>query len=351
MAHVQHIVDQVQQMVPGGHDLLEVTLHLVRVLDAAERQCREADDRVHRCPDVVRHIGEEYALCLVGAVCLDQCILQDGIFLHLAADLLVDAVEAEDDPAILAPVSGADGLHLEIAELIVAVGAVIDEVGLLLGEPLHQVFAREGLPHHILILLVDTSVYVACEAVFHGQFPRKKLIKYLVFTLVDPQGISSSGVQVKEADEVVIDTQRMDQLQLAFFTFLPLGFLVKPLRRTVKEEALVEQFPVFLHELDISHDVQQISIVVLHAVCDIDAVTHILQGQDAPAEVIAVLCGNGRSDHVKTGIDKVFLGLIAEDLECGAVHAEDPGAVDRVAQDTAVHRGEQCFQCLCPPCP
>ena len=52
-------------MLAGGGNLVQVFLHLVRLIDVGGSQSGKADDRIHWCPDIVRHIGKEGALCLV----------------------------------------------------------------------------------------------------------------------------------------------------------------------------------------------------------------------------------------------------------------------------------------------
>ena len=68
---------------------------------------------------------------------------------------------------------------------------------------------------------------------------------------------------------------------LALFFLFSLFLLIEPLRSAVQKETLVEQFAIFFNQLDIAHNVQQISVVMLHAVCDIDAVSNFLKGLDA----------------------------------------------------------------------
>ena len=80
-AHIQDIVDQRKQMVAGGKDLAQIVLDLVLVVDAADRQCGEADDGIHGRADIVRHIGKEGALGPVGGLrCTDR--LREGL-VHL----------------------------------------------------------------------------------------------------------------------------------------------------------------------------------------------------------------------------------------------------------------------------
>lgn len=61
-AHIQHIVDEREQMVAGSKGLGQIILHPLLVVNIADRQCGKADDGVHGGADVVGHIGKEGAL-------------------------------------------------------------------------------------------------------------------------------------------------------------------------------------------------------------------------------------------------------------------------------------------------
>lgn len=67
-AHVEHVVDQAEQVLARGGDLLQVLLDLGLVVDVRGGKRRKADDGVHGRPDVVRHVVEEARLCLVGVL-------------------------------------------------------------------------------------------------------------------------------------------------------------------------------------------------------------------------------------------------------------------------------------------
>ena len=66
LGQVEDVVDEGQQVVPRGEDVVEVLgLLRVHVADHSLAQhLREADDRVERRPQLVRHVGEEVRLVL-----------------------------------------------------------------------------------------------------------------------------------------------------------------------------------------------------------------------------------------------------------------------------------------------
>ena len=66
LGHVQHVVDKPQQMPAGEGDLFQAVLHLLAVVDVGRGDGRHAHDGVHGRADVVGHVGEEFALGLVG---------------------------------------------------------------------------------------------------------------------------------------------------------------------------------------------------------------------------------------------------------------------------------------------
>ena len=54
--HVQHLVDEAEQVATGLRDLSQALDDLDLAVDVRPRDRREADDRVHRRADVVRHV-------------------------------------------------------------------------------------------------------------------------------------------------------------------------------------------------------------------------------------------------------------------------------------------------------
>ena len=67
-AHVQDVVDEREQMAARGEGLGQIVPDPFGVADVADRKGGEADDGVHRGADVVRHIGQEVALCAAGGL-------------------------------------------------------------------------------------------------------------------------------------------------------------------------------------------------------------------------------------------------------------------------------------------
>ena len=67
-AHIQNIIDQRQQMVAGGKDLVQIVPHPFLILHIAGCQCGKSDNGVHGRADIMRHIGEECALGTVGGL-------------------------------------------------------------------------------------------------------------------------------------------------------------------------------------------------------------------------------------------------------------------------------------------
>ena len=65
-AHLQHVVDEGQQMVAGGADLLQIAVHVFGAGVFPQAQLRVADDGVERRAQVVGHVGEELALRRIG---------------------------------------------------------------------------------------------------------------------------------------------------------------------------------------------------------------------------------------------------------------------------------------------
>ena len=67
-AHIQHIVDEGEQMVTGCKGLGKIILHPLGIVNIADCQRSKADDGVHGGADIVGHIGKEGALGAVGGL-------------------------------------------------------------------------------------------------------------------------------------------------------------------------------------------------------------------------------------------------------------------------------------------
>ena len=111
-AHVQHIVDQAQQMVAGREDFRQIILNLFRIRYIGNGKGRKPDDCVHGRADIVRHTAEERALCPVGALRGVDSVLQ------IPADLLFLGAVGENQNVLFAsPNLPAQGGNMEPAHL------------------------------------------------------------------------------------------------------------------------------------------------------------------------------------------------------------------------------------------
>ena len=80
LRHIQHVVDEPQQVLGGQGDLLQAVLHLVLVVDIGRGNGGHAYDGVHGSAYVVGHVREKFALGLGGGVGVPPSGLQS---LHL----------------------------------------------------------------------------------------------------------------------------------------------------------------------------------------------------------------------------------------------------------------------------
>ena len=267
-------------MVAGGHDLFQIFLHLLPVVDVGGGQGGEADDGVHGGPDVVGHVGEEDALCLAGPVGLGQGVLQQALFLHLRPGFLVHAAKADDHAPAGGLVPDGHGLHLEIADFTHADGPVVEVVDAPVLKVPKEVIPGKDPADHVPVVHVDAGLYVVFHMDVQGQIPGEKLLQKPGGTGVGPQGVALAGFQIKVTDQIVVCAQGLDQLLVAalraeLFFLLPLL-----LGGAVQEEALIEQFSVFLNQLDIAHYVENVPVGVPDPVHHADAVPRVFQGFD-----------------------------------------------------------------------
>ena len=202
------------------------------------------------------------------------------------------------------------------------------------------------LPHGLLIIIVDAGLYVTPHALLQNQISGKDGLQNICAAVSASEGISGAGIQVKIADQAVLYAESMDQFDLMSFLLLLLQFLTLLLGRAVQQKSLVDQFPVLPDQLDISHDIENVSRGVLDAVRHIDTVPLFFQSFETLLQPRPVLLQNGGSHHVKARRHKFLLGLVTQNPQRRSVNAGDPGSVQTVAHNAAVHRSEDGFQSL-----
>ena len=102
-AHIQHIINQADQMVAGSQYLFQVFQYLVFSVYMRDSQSCKTDNRVHRRTDIMRHIGKEHALCLVCTVRLEKSVLQQCSLFHFPACFSVNIAETQHDAPAAVP--------------------------------------------------------------------------------------------------------------------------------------------------------------------------------------------------------------------------------------------------------
>ena len=87
-AHIQDVIDQIHQMITGIYDLVQAVKHPLLFIQMSHGNMGESQNCVHRCPYIMGHISQKYAL---GPVCVCralQRVFQKDPLLFLAALLL-----------------------------------------------------------------------------------------------------------------------------------------------------------------------------------------------------------------------------------------------------------------------
>ena len=74
--HIQHFIDQSQQMTARFCDLAKALDHPVLTLDIRTRNGGQANDCIHRRTDIMGHIGEEFRLCTACTLRCPICFFQ-----------------------------------------------------------------------------------------------------------------------------------------------------------------------------------------------------------------------------------------------------------------------------------
>ena len=134
MAHIQHVVDQAQQMISRRLDLFKILFHLTLLVHMCNGKIRKPDNRIHRCPDIVRHIGKKDAFCLARFFRTGKRILKLPCSLHLVTRLFVDVAESQNNTAAFIPGTRAHRLHLKIPDPAAVADTIVQIIHSLFGK-------------------------------------------------------------------------------------------------------------------------------------------------------------------------------------------------------------------------
>ena len=250
-AHIQYIVDQTQQMIPGRHDLLQIPFHLVPVFNMGNGQGGESHNGIHGRTDIMGHIGEEHAFGLAGFVCLGQCILQKALLLHFPPYLRVHTAEAQNYAIAAVPASHTHHLHLEILCYSIVADTEIRVYQFFPRQLLLQIVQRRRIAQHLLVLLIYRLAYVVFHTFFQRDISTESRVKEIPPVIFIPECDPLSRIQVKGTDQVIVDTKRLDQFSLMSLVLIFLLFLLC----AVQKESLAYQSSILHEKLDIAHHV------------------------------------------------------------------------------------------------
>ena len=164
----------------------------------------------------------------------------------------------------------------------------------------------------------------------------------LVRLVGDAQQLSPAGVQVERAHDQVAYAQRAYEGLLVPFAALLLVLLVG----VVQQEALVHELAVLLYQLGAPEHVQDLAVLVMHAVFEAHAIARLLERGELLAQHLLVGIDDRVGNHVESVREQVLLGFVPENVERGLVDADDACAVERVREHAAVHGREHVLERL-----
>ena len=136
--HIQHLVDEGQQVAAGLGDLAQTVPHPLLIVQIGPGNGRHAHDGIHRRADIVGHIGQEFRLGAVGAVGRIVGDLERFPGGSLGLLFLRGVLRDEQDPAHparLLPVQRDHGQALGLSSVLRAVFDLIKVLRLLQNAP------------------------------------------------------------------------------------------------------------------------------------------------------------------------------------------------------------------------
>ncbi len=182
----------------------------------------------------MRHIGEKNTLCLIGLICLEQCVLQKALFLHLLPCLRIYTPESDYDAPVAVICSGTDNLHLVIFHSALVRNTIIHIIQILFLQFFLKHFLRGGFPHHLPVLFIDEFLYISIQALPHGNLPAVWEFKSRNIILINAKRHPHPRIKVKEVDKIEINGKSMDQFHLALLGLLLSPFLLQLLGSAVQ---------------------------------------------------------------------------------------------------------------------
>ncbi len=138
----------------GCADFLEVIPHELWVIHVRLSQCREPDDGVHRCADVVRHAAKEGRLGLICVLRCLNCFLECLLLLNLLSDYLVHIVVVTSHQVATWDFEG----RTAAANVTLAEGRMHPKVGVLVSCRLHAFHAIEHRLNRLRLDVVKPRV-------------------------------------------------------------------------------------------------------------------------------------------------------------------------------------------------
>ncbi len=235
----------------------------------------KTDDRIHRCPDIMRHIGKENTLCLARAVRLHQGTFQYTFLFHLTPCFIIHTAKTKHRSAPLFPISGAHRLHLEISQFAITICPVIYITYILFSKFFRQPFPRTAFPQQFAVFLIHAVLYIPVHFFFQVKITHlcKYRLQHIVMALVDAQSIPCSSIEIKITYQIKIDAERLDKLHLTALIFPLLLFLFC----TIEKEPLIKKFPIFLQQLDIPHNMKDFPVLMFYGILRTDTVALLLK--------------------------------------------------------------------------
>ncbi len=334
-------LDDAVEVVQQGDEAARLLVErYLAAFDAAAGQGGEAHDGVHGRADVVGHVREEGAFGGVGLVRRLQGLFQKRPLLHLVARLRINAAEAEHDIVALLPIAGAHGRGLAVLHLGVANDTVVHVGARGLGQHFAQVVGGQRLAHGGAIVLVHGALQVGSNAGFQLQGPGEQLVEVAHLVAAHAQRHALAGIQVERAHDEVVLRERVDEL---FLVALLLHLLQLPVG-VIQKEALEQKLPVALDELHVAEHVQDVAVLVAHAVLGGHRVADVFQQGDACAQSLGVFGQHRGGYHIEAVLHEALLGFVAENSQGGLVHADQAAAVEGMGDHAAFHGGEDGLQ-------
>ena len=215
-AHIQHIINKRQQMLTSYADFLQIILQHFWLIHMRSRQRGEADNRVHRRADIMRHAVEELRLGTVGLLCCGQRSCKLLITLMVCQHQIIDIFKAHNKISARNTFINKSIAYLEILYFTVVMSTIDNIINRLFSDFCQHSLILRFLGKIIPVILMDTQRHIIAYADNIARILPYKLPNFFYIIIISGTLISSdeAAIILNQPHARILTRQTIDNMIL-----------------------------------------------------------------------------------------------------------------------------------------